>query len=128
MFSGGAIHIQQSKNVTVAYNRFRNIGSSAICLSGYNSESTVSHNDISLIGMFLSWAVYELGDNGILLLGDTDLLDATGNKHNEYIHIENNRIFNIGLYMTQSSPIMMARTAVFFVVLCWMNLGIYCSQ
>ncbi|KAK8801174.1 hypothetical protein WA158_001944 [Blastocystis sp. Blastoise] len=96
---GGSLFIEGTENVSILYNTFINIGSNGICLSNYNYKTTLYFNDISLTG-----------DSGILLLGDTQLVDATQKEHNEYINIEHNIIHETGLYMKQSSPIMIARS------------------
>ena len=57
---------------------------------GYNREAVISHNEM-----------YRLGDNGIVLVGDTDLIDGTSATQPRGVKVLYNVVYENGLWGKQ---------------------------
>lgn len=69
IYRGGAIFIEGAENIQITNNVFRDLGGNAIFFSGYNRKSTIATNEI-----------YNIGANGIALVGRVDAVRAIANS------------------------------------------------
>ena len=91
----GAVVLRNTDG-TIMYNcLFKNLGSNAVLVNGYNMYTRIEHNEFTL-----------LGDSAIVLLGETSGIDAYTNRNQPIETIINyNHIHEIGIYVKQCAGI-----------------------
>ncbi|XP_057307631.1 uncharacterized protein LOC130645609 isoform X2 [Hydractinia symbiolongicarpus] len=94
----GAVYIQSSEGVTVQGCTFDSPGGNGLFVSNYNRETIISHN-----------LFYRLGDNGIVLVGDSNLIDGTRTNQPRGVQVLYNLLFENGLWGKQTYPYVQSR-------------------
>ncbi|CAF3609041.1 unnamed protein product [Rotaria socialis] len=95
---GGTVYLTNTKTVTITHNLFTQLGSNGIALIDYNDASTITLNEFV-------W----LADSAIILVGSTNGIDGfsvTSQPMNTLI--ESNLIHETGIYIKQSSPVLIS--------------------
>jgi hypothetical protein len=95
---GGTIYLTNTKNITMTYNLFTQLGSNGIAVIDYNKAISITLNEFV-------W----LGDSGIILVGSTngiDGFDVVTQPTN--ILIQSNLFHETGIYVKQSSPVLIS--------------------
>ena len=92
-----AVKLEGTIAAQVEGNLFDRVGGNGLLLSGYNRNATVGHNSFR-----------KLGDSAILLVGNADLLDATGGDYPRFTTIESNTAYEYGLLGKQNAAVFQA--------------------
>jgi hypothetical protein len=95
---GGTIYLTNTKNVTITHNLLTQLGSNGVAVIDYNEATTITLNEFV-------W----LGDSAIVLVGTTDGIDGfTVASQPANTLIQSNLIHEIGIYVKQSAPVLIA--------------------
>jgi len=100
VFRGGALFIESARNVSVENCIFNQTGGNAIVLSGSVTDSSVSGSEFT-----------RLGDSAIVLLGAAVIDDGTLPTYPNRNLIENNHVYDYGVYGKQVSAFFQALSA-----------------
>jgi hypothetical protein len=95
---GGTIYLTNTINITITHNLFTQLGSNGVALIDYNGATSITLNEFV-------W----LADSAIILVGSTNGIDGfsvTSQPDNTLI--QSNLIHETGIYIKQSSPIMIS--------------------
>jgi hypothetical protein len=95
---GGTIYLTNTKNITITHSLFTQLGSNGVALINYNEATSITLNEFV-------W----LADSGIILVGSTNGIDGfsvTSQPANTLI--QSNLIHETGVYIKQSSPVLIA--------------------
>ncbi|UJR20272.1 hypothetical protein I4U23_023403 [Adineta vaga] len=95
---GGTIYMTNTKHMSITRNVFIELGSNGIVLIDYNDDSSMIWNEFA-------W----LGDSGIILVGSTNGIDGYSVESQPMnILIESNLFHETGIYVKQSSPVLIS--------------------
>ncbi|UJR20449.1 hypothetical protein I4U23_023578 [Adineta vaga] len=95
---GGTIYLTNTKNVRITRNLFTQLGSNGIALIDYNDRTSITLNEFV-------W----LADSAIILVGSTNGIDGFSvNSQPANTLIQSNLIHETGIYIKQSSPVLIA--------------------
>jgi hypothetical protein len=95
---GGTIYLANTKNITITHNLLTQLGSNGVAVIDYNDATTITSNEFV-------W----LADSGIILVGTTDGIDGFSvASQPANTLIQSNLIHEIGIYVKQSSPVLIA--------------------
>jgi hypothetical protein len=95
---GGTIYLTNTKNVTITHNLLVQLGSNGVAVIDYNDATTITLNEFV-------W----LADSAIILVGSTNGIDGFS-VASQPVHtlIKSNLIHETGIYIKQSSPVLIA--------------------
>jgi hypothetical protein len=95
---GGTIYLTNTKNVTITHNLLTQLGSNGVAVIDYNDATTITLNEFV-------W----LADSAIILVGSTNGIDGFS-VASQPVHtlIKSNLIHETGIYIKQSSPVLIA--------------------
>ncbi|CAF0815534.1 unnamed protein product [Didymodactylos carnosus] len=95
---GGTIYLTNTKNVTITHNLFTQLGSNGVALIDHNVATSIT----------LSEFVW-LADSAIILVGSTNGIDGFSvASQPDNTLIQSNLIHETGIYIKQSSPVLIA--------------------
>lgn len=95
---GGTFYLTNTKNVVIASNLFTQLGSIGVAVIDYNEAASIILNEFV-------W----LGDSAIVAVGSADGIDGfTVASQPTNVLIQSNLIHEIGIYVKQSSPVLIA--------------------
>ncbi|CAF1522510.1 unnamed protein product, partial [Adineta steineri] len=95
---GGTIYLTNTKSITITHNLFTQVGSNGIAVIDYNDETQITLNEFV-------W----LGESGIVLVGSTNGIDGFSVvSQPANTRIESNLIHESGIYVKQSSPVLIS--------------------
>ena len=95
---GGTIYLTNTENVTITQSLLTELGSNGIALIDYNRGTTITNNEFV-------W----LADSGIILVGSTNGIDGyTVASQPSNVLIQTNIIHETGIYIKQSSPVLIS--------------------
>ncbi|CAF0854612.1 unnamed protein product [Adineta steineri] len=95
---GGTIYLTNTKHITITHNLFTQVGSNGIAVIDYNDETQITLNEFV-------W----LGESGIVLVGSTNGIDGFSVvSQPANTRIELNLIHESGIYVKQSSPVLIS--------------------
>jgi hypothetical protein len=95
---GGTMYLTNTKNVTITQNLLTELGSNGVALIDYNDATSITLNEFV-------W----LADSAIILVGSTNGIDGfTVASQPANTLIESNLIHETGIYIKQSSPVLIA--------------------
>ncbi|CAF4164229.1 unnamed protein product, partial [Adineta steineri] len=95
---GGTIYLTNTKHITITHNLFTQVGSNGIAVIDYNDETQITLNEFV-------W----LGESGIVLVGSTNGIDGFSVvSQPANTRIESNLIHESGIYVKQSSPVLIS--------------------
>ncbi|UJR11197.1 hypothetical protein I4U23_015378 [Adineta vaga] len=95
---GGTIYLTNTKDITLAHNLFTQLGSNGVALIDYNDGTSIIMNEFV-------W----LADSAIILVGSTNGIDGFSvASQPANTLIQSNLIHETGIYVKQSSPILIA--------------------
>ena len=93
---GGTVYLTNTRNVTITHDLFTQLGSNGLALIDYNDDTTISLNEFV-------W----LGDSGIILVGSTNEIDGFSvASQPANTLIQSNLFHETGIYIKQSSPVL----------------------
>jgi hypothetical protein len=95
---GGSIYLTNTKNITITHNLFSQLGSNGVAVIDYNYATSIILNEFV-------W----LADSGIILVGSTSGIDgfSVANQPTNTL-IQSNLIHETGIYIKQSSPVLIS--------------------
>ena len=95
---GGTIYLTNTKNVTIAHNKFTELGSNGVAVIDYNDATTITSNEFV-------W----LADSGIILVGTTNGIDgfSVASQPANTV-VQSNILHETGIYVKQSAPLLVA--------------------
>ena len=95
---GGTIYLTNTKDIAITNNLFTQLGSNGIALIDYNTVTSITLNEFV-------W----LADSAIILVGSTDGIDgfSVASQPDSTV-IQSNLIHETGIYIKQSSPVLIA--------------------
>ena len=95
---GGTLYLTNTQNITIRHNLFTELGSNGVAVIDYNDATSITTNEFV-------W----LADSAIILVGSTNGIDGFSVK-NQPTHtlIQSNLIHETGIYVKQSSPVLIA--------------------
>lgn len=95
---GGTIYLTNTENVTITHNLLTQLGSNGVAVIDYNNATSITTNEFV-------W----LGDSGIVLVGSTNGIDGFSvATQPDNVLIQSNLIHETGIYIKQSSPVLIA--------------------
>ncbi|CAF4219129.1 unnamed protein product, partial [Adineta steineri] len=95
---GGTIYLTNTKQISITHNLFTQLGSNGIALIDYNYLTSITLNEFV-------W----LADSAIILVGSTNGIDGFSvASQPANILIQSNLIHETGIYVKQSSPVLIA--------------------
>ncbi|CAF4040917.1 unnamed protein product [Rotaria sp. Silwood1] len=95
---GGTMYLRNTQYVTIAHNLFTQLGSNGMALIDYNFATSITLNEFV-------W----LGDSAIIIVGSTYGIDGFSvASQPDNILIQSNLIHETGIYIKQSSPVLIA--------------------
>ncbi|CAF4130186.1 unnamed protein product, partial [Adineta steineri] len=95
---GGTIYLTNTKQISITHNIFTQLGSNGIALIDYNHLTSITLNEFV-------W----LADSAIILVGSTNGIDGFSVASQPVnILIQSNLIHETGIYVKQSSPVLIA--------------------
>jgi hypothetical protein len=95
---GGTMYLTNTRNITVTRNLFTQLGSNGLALIDYNDATTITLNEYV-------W----LADSAIILVGSTNGIDGFSMvTQPANTLIQSNLIHETGIYIKQSSPVLIA--------------------
>ena len=95
---GATIYLTNTNNITITHNILTQLGSNGIALIDYNNGVVISLNEFV-------W----LADSGIILVGTTNGIDGFSvSSQPMNVIIQSNLIHETGIYVKQSSPVLIA--------------------
>ncbi|CAF0900788.1 unnamed protein product [Adineta steineri] len=95
---GGTIYLMNTKDITITHNLFTQLGSNGIAVIDYNDITSIIMNEFV-------W----LADSAIILVGSTNGIDGFSMASQPVnTLIQSNLIHETGIYVKQSSPILIA--------------------
>ena len=95
---GGTIFLTNTQDVTITHNLLTQLGSNGVAVIDYNNATSITTNEFV-------W----LADSGIILVGSTNGIDGfTVATQPDNILIQSNIIHETGIYVKQSSPVLIA--------------------
>jgi hypothetical protein len=95
---GGTIFLKNTHEVTITNNLFTELGSNGMAIIDYNEATSITLNEFV-------W----LGDSGIVLVGTTNGIDGFSVKSQPTnVLIQSNIFHETGIYIKQSSPVLVA--------------------
>ncbi|CAF0862133.1 unnamed protein product [Adineta ricciae] len=95
---GGTIYMRNTKQISIVQNVFTELGSNGIAIIDYNEQNSITWNEFA-------W----LADSGVIVVGTTNGIDGYSvNSQPTNILIESNLFRETGIYMKQSSPVLIA--------------------
>ena len=95
---GGTIYLTNTENITVTNNLFTQLGSNGIAVIDYNYATSITLNEFV-------W----LADSGVILVGSTDGIDGFSvTSQPNRILIQSNIFHELGIYIKQSSPVLIS--------------------
>jgi hypothetical protein len=95
---GGTIYLTNTRSITITHNLFMQLGSNGVALIDYNDATSITLNEFV-------W----LADSGIILVGSTNGIDGFSvASQPANTLIQSNLIHETGIYIKQSSPILIA--------------------
>jgi hypothetical protein len=95
---GGTIYLTNTKNVTITKNLLTQLGSIGVAVIDYNDATSITLNEFV-------W----LADSGIILVGSTNGIDGFSvASQPANTLIQSNIIHEIGIYIKQSSPVLIS--------------------
>jgi len=97
---GGAVFLENTKNITIENNLFRRVDGNAIFVSGYNRDVSIYMNEFNFIG-----------DTAVGLWGYTDEFDGRNGEQPRGTQIVGNVCHEIGSYQLQSACVFQAKSA-----------------
>ncbi|CAF3264826.1 unnamed protein product [Rotaria socialis] len=95
---GGTMYLTNTKNITITRNLFTQLGSNGIALIDYNDATSIALNEFV-------W----LADSAIILVGSTNGIDGFSViSQPANTLIQSNLIHETGIYIKQSSPVLIS--------------------
>jgi hypothetical protein len=94
---GGCITMRGTVNCTVDHSLFDGVGGNAVVLDGFNRHAHVRANEMR-----------NIGENGVVLVGETEWVDGTAGDQPRLSVIEGNLIHHLGLYNKQACAVFSA--------------------
>ena len=95
---GGTVYLTNTQNVIITHNLFTELGSNGIALIDYNDATSITTNEFV-------W----LADSAIILVGTTNGIDGFSvSSQPMNTIIQSNLIHETGIYIKQSSPLLIA--------------------
>jgi hypothetical protein len=95
---GGTVYLTNTKNITITHNLFTQLGSNGVALIDYNNATSITLNEFV-------W----LADSGIILVGSTNGIDGFSvASQPANTLIQSNLFHETGIYVKQSSPVLIA--------------------
>ena len=95
---GGTIYLTNTENVTITHNLLTQLGSNGVAVIDYNNITSITTNEFV-------W----LADSGIILVGTTNGIDGFSvATQPDNVLIQSNLIHETGIYVKQSSPVLIA--------------------
>ena len=95
---GGTIYLTNTRNITIIHNLFTQLGSNGVALIDYNEATSITLNEFV-------W----LADSAIILVGSTEGIDGFSvPSQPSNTLIQSNLIHEIGIYVKQSAPVLIA--------------------
>ena len=95
---GGTLYLTNTQNVTIAHNLFTELGSNGVAVIDYNDATSITTNEFV-------W----LADSAIILVGSTNGIDGFSVADQPtHTLIQSNLIHETGIYVKQSSPVLIA--------------------
>jgi hypothetical protein len=95
---GGTMYLANTRNITVTHNLFTQLGSNGMALFDYNDATSIMSNEFV-------W----LADSGIILVGSTNGIDGFSvASQPANTLIQSNIIHETGIYVKQSSPVLIS--------------------
>jgi hypothetical protein len=95
---GGTLYLTNTRNITITQNSFKELGSNGVALIDYNDATSITLNEFV-------WLL----DSAIILVGSTNGIDGfsvVSQPTNTLI--QSNLIHEIGIYIKQSSPVLIS--------------------
>eukprot|EP01065_Artemidia_motanka_P041141 TRINITY_DN527_c0_g1_i1.p1 TRINITY_DN527_c0_g1~~TRINITY_DN527_c0_g1_i1.p1 ORF type:complete len:911 (+),score=322.25 TRINITY_DN527_c0_g1_i1:58-2790(+) len=96
---GGALTVEGVERFTAQGCTFQSPGGSGVCIGGYARNVTISDSEIA-------WA----GESGVLVVGDTALIDGTLGDHPKDVMLQRLLIREVGVYVQQSAAVFIAQS------------------
>ena len=95
---GGTIYLTNTRNITITHNLFTQLGSNGVALIDFNEATSITLNEFV-------W----LADSAIILVGSTNGIDgfSVASQPSNTL-IQSNLIHEIGIYVKQSAPVLIA--------------------
>jgi hypothetical protein len=95
---GGSIYLTNTKNITITHNLLTQLGSNGVAVIDYNNATSITSNEFV-------W----LADSGIILVGSTNGIDgfSVASQPTNTL-IQSNLIHETGIYIKQSSPVLIS--------------------
>jgi hypothetical protein len=95
---GGTIYLTNTRNITLTHNLFTRLGSNGVTLIDYNDATSITLNEFV-------W----LADSAIILVGSTNGIDgySVASQPSNTL-IQSNLIHETGIYIRQSSPVLIS--------------------
>jgi hypothetical protein len=95
---GGTVYLTNTRNITITRNLFTQLGSNGVALIDYNDATSITLNEFV-------W----LADSGIILVGSTNGIDGFSViSQPANTLIQSNLIHETGIYIKQSSPVLIS--------------------
>ncbi|CAF1254726.1 unnamed protein product [Rotaria sordida] len=95
---GGTMYLTNTRNITITRNLFTQLGSNGMALIDYNDATSITLNEFV-------W----LADSGIILVGNTNGIDGFSVASQPVnTLIQSNLIHETGIYIKQSSPVLIS--------------------
>jgi hypothetical protein len=95
---GGTIYLTNTRNITITHNLFTQLGSNGVALIDYNDATSITLNEFV-------W----LADSAIILVGSTNGIDGYSvPSQPANTLIQSNLIHETGIYIKQSSPVLIS--------------------
>jgi hypothetical protein len=95
---GGTVYLTNTRNITITHSLFTQLGSIGVALIDYNDATSITLNEFV-------W----LADSGIILVGSTNGIDGFSvASQPANTLIQSNLIHETGIYVKQSSPVLIS--------------------
>ena len=95
---GGTIYVTNTKNITITHNLLTQLASNGVAVIDYNDATSITSNEFV-------W----LADSAIILVGTTNGIDGFSvARQPANTLIQSNLIHEIGIYIKQSSPVLIS--------------------
>ena len=95
---GGTVYLTNTRNITITHNLLTELGSNGVAVIDYNDATAITSNEFA-------W----LADSAIILVGTTNGIDgfSVASQPTNTL-IQSNLIHEIGIYVKQSAPVLIA--------------------
>eukprot|EP01062_Namystynia_karyoxenos_P055927 TRINITY_DN46934_c0_g1_i1.p1 TRINITY_DN46934_c0_g1~~TRINITY_DN46934_c0_g1_i1.p1 ORF type:complete len:941 (+),score=254.23 TRINITY_DN46934_c0_g1_i1:75-2825(+) len=96
---GGAVHVEGAERFRAQACTFRSPGGNGLAITGYARNITVEDSEVA-------WA----GENGVVVMGDTALIDGTLGDHPKDVTLRGLLVREVGVYVQQSAAVFVAQS------------------